>query len=162
MTLPRAILILAAVMFTLAAEMPRTFILVRHAERAGQDSDSELSEAGHKRASLLAEVLRDINPGFIFTSEFRRTKQTAAPLAKTKGLVPVAVATTPALIGRLKALAPGSVAIVINHSNTVPEIAAALGASTPPIEDSEFDRMLLIRWSPPSPAEILTLRYGPK
>lgn len=38
-----------------------TIILVRHAEKAAADADTELSKAGKDRAERLARVLKDAN-----------------------------------------------------------------------------------------------------
>src|SRR5207302_7571372 len=63
-----------------------TVFIVRHAEKADDSKDAELSEAGRARAEALANMLRDSKIGVICTTEFKRTQQTAAPLAKALGL----------------------------------------------------------------------------
>jgi phosphohistidine phosphatase SixA len=113
------------------------FFVVRHAERAddGMSSqagaDPELSEAGHARARRLAEMLRDTGIQQIFTTEYRRTRQTGEPLAETLKLQPVVVTAkgSDTLIERLHAAKGAS--LVIGHSNTMPEILKGLGVSAP-------------------------------
>jgi broad specificity phosphatase PhoE len=66
-------------------------IVVRHAERADDGAsaatsmagspDPELSEVGKARAQKLATMLADAGVVAIYTTEYRRTKDTAAPLA---------------------------------------------------------------------------------
>jgi broad specificity phosphatase PhoE len=63
-----------------------TVFIVRHAEKADDSKDADLSEAGRARAEALANMLRDSKISVIYTTEFKRTQQTAAPLAKTLGL----------------------------------------------------------------------------
>ncbi len=57
-----------------------TIIQVRHAEKTGPTGDVLFTEAGHKRAALLAKVLADINLTAVYTSEFRHTQETAEPV----------------------------------------------------------------------------------
>src|SRR6476619_7693249 len=70
-----------------------TVFIVRHAEKADDSNDAELSEAARARTEALANMLRDSKISVIYTTEFRRTQQTAAPLAKALGLT---VTTLPA------------------------------------------------------------------
>ncbi|MGH9665016.1 MAG: histidine phosphatase family protein, partial [Bryobacteraceae bacterium] len=70
-----------------------TVILVRHAERAsGMTADALLNAQGEARARRLAEALRDAGVRAIYTTEVRRTQQTAAPLAEWLHLKPIVIA----------------------------------------------------------------------
>jgi broad specificity phosphatase PhoE len=114
-----------------AVAEPRIIFLVRHAERADAggpaQADPELSAAGRERAAALARELKDCGIRAIFTSEFKRTRQTAAPLAESLGrraeVVPTKDAAT--IVARLRN-ASGNV-LVVGHSNTISEIIRALG-----------------------------------
>jgi broad specificity phosphatase PhoE len=141
-----------------------TIFLVRHAERADTApgtvpaADPNLSDAGHARADSLAVMLKDAGIRAIFVTEFKRTQQTAAPLAKALGIQPTTVAAkdTPGLIDRMKK-APGNV-LVVGHSNTVPEVVKAMGVTTPvSIGDGEFDNLLIV--TPGTPLRLLRLHY---
>src|SRR5215212_4122138 len=61
-------------------------IVVRHAEKADQSPDTALSAKGRARAKALADLLRGAGVTHIITSEFVRTRDTAAPLAALLGL----------------------------------------------------------------------------
>lgn len=70
-----------------------TIVFVRHAETdlvTGASRDPPLSSRGRARAELLANFVEDIDViagvDAIYTSPFRRTQQTAQPLAKRLGL----------------------------------------------------------------------------
>jgi broad specificity phosphatase PhoE len=122
-------------------------ILTRHAERAdGQatmgSSDPQLSEAGEARARKLAEMLADADVAAIFTTEYRRTKDTAAPLAARAKLTPeiVSAAQMAALVDKIKAHADDTV-FVVGHSNTVPAIIRALGGPAVSIADDEYNNL---------------------
>jgi broad specificity phosphatase PhoE len=132
--------------------VPMTVYLVRHAEKqpaapgAKPDKDPSLSDAGRKRALALVPVMADVELAAVFATELKRTQQTVEPVAKAKGLTVeiVAARDTPALAERIRALA-GKAVLVAGHSNTVPEIAAALGASDPfAIEDDEFGDLFVL------------------
>src|SRR4030095_12239590 len=57
-------------------------VIVRHAEKATNGgSDPDLSSTGLARADALARILKDSGITAIFTSEFKRTQETAAPIA---------------------------------------------------------------------------------
>jgi phosphohistidine phosphatase SixA len=151
-------LLLCAAAF--AADASRTVIVVRHAERAaGMGADVELSKAGQLRAKRLAAMLADSKITAIYTSEVKRTQQTAAPLAKRLGIEPEAIpaANVSALVEKLRA--GTGAALVVGHSNTVPEILKALGAgAVPPINDAEYTRLYVVTLSGAQATAVL-LRY---
>src|SRR5438093_7590296 len=71
---------------TVASAEP-VVVIVRHAEKAASDGgDPDLSPAGRARAEELARILKDSGITAIFTSEFKRTQQTAAPIAASTGI----------------------------------------------------------------------------
>lgn len=130
-----------------------TVFVVRHAERADSGgptggtmaADPDLSAAGRARAESLATVLKDAGIVVVFATEFKRTQQTAAPLAKATGLsVTTAPTETAALVEIVKATI-GNV-LVVGHSNTVPELIKALGVTTPvTVGDAEYDNLFIVR-----------------
>lgn len=122
-----------------------TVFIVRHAEKADDSKDAELSEAGRARAQALANMLRDSKISAIYTTEFKRTQQTAAPLASALGLT---VTTLPAenkaaLVEKLRA--SNSPSLVVGHGNTIPGIIKALGITEPVnIPDSDYDNLFVV------------------
>lgn len=169
----RAAFLLAAVVLALPlpafaqATAPSVVILVRHAEKAAAPADDPaLSEAGLARAQALAASLRDAGVTAIVTTQFKRTRDTAQPLAAARGLQPEVVA---AAKGEAHAQAvaaavrrhAGGVVLVVGHSNTVPAIIAALGGPRlPDLCDSAYaDLFVLV----PGAAEskLVRSRYGP-
>jgi phosphohistidine phosphatase SixA len=160
---PTLIFLLIACAAPLAAQPAPWVILVRHAERAGgMSADVGISPAGRCRAEVLAKLLADTGITRIYTSEVARTQQTAEPLAKKLGIAPEGVPAKDieGLVAKLRAGAPRGVALVVGHSNTLPEIVARLGAGTvPPIGDSEYDRMFIVTLTGANQAALLTLRY---
>jgi broad specificity phosphatase PhoE len=120
---------------TPAAAATKVYV-VRHAERASAtDRDSPLSAAGAERARALAAVLADSGIAGVILTQYRRTQETAAPLARARGLTPEVVAVAGPVEEHAAAVArlvreryAGRSVLVVGHSNTVSAIIAALGA----------------------------------
>lgn len=126
------------------------FVLVRHAEKAGDDpKDPSLSDAGLARAQRLADALADAPLAAAYATAYRRTQSTAAPSAARHGIaVTTYDASQPAAAfaaGLRQAHVAGTV-LIVGHSNTVPALAAALcGCEVAPMREDEFDRRIDIR-----------------
>lgn len=140
-------------LFCASAASAQTVFLVRHAERADagmaaasmSGADPDLSGAGMARAEALAATLKDAGIRAIFTTEYKRTQQTAMPLARQLGIPPTVVTSKDpeGLVRRLKSAA-GNV-LVVGHSNTVPEILKALGVHDRiTIEETAFDNLFVV------------------
>src|SRR5881394_2278280 len=105
-----------------------TIFIVRHAEKAGDDdNDPDLSEIGRARAETLARILKDAEITAIYTTEFKRTQQTAAPLAKILGLNVTTVSGKDSAELKSKLHDSHGNILVISHSNTIPELIKGLG-----------------------------------
>ena len=114
--------------------------LTRHAEkglRGPDDEDPPLSAKGRARAKALTEHLKDAEIAAIYVTQHRRTQETAAELARLRSLSPhvVPAGSTQELVDHLLRHHRGERVLVVGHSNTVPEIIAALGVATPVVMD---------------------------
>jgi broad specificity phosphatase PhoE len=151
----RRLIAAAALILGLAANTSAqpTVFLVRHAERADGGStsgsmmaaDPDLSGAGTLRAQALARMLKDAKITAIYTTEFKRTKQTAAPLATLTGVRATEVSSKdlPGLLKKIRA-GTGNV-LVVGHSNTIPAVLKDLGIAEPvTIDDAEYDNLLIV------------------
>jgi phosphohistidine phosphatase SixA len=132
-------------------------VLIRHADvTAGGGTDPPLNAAGVARAEELRHVLGDTGIQEIFVSEFLRTQQTAAPLAGDLSLARTVIADPSATVAAIRDLPSSSAALVIGHTNTLPDIATGLGASSfPAIGATEFDRLFV-----QDRGRVTALRYG--
>ncbi len=148
-----------------------TVIFVRHAEKAAEPSDDPgLSEAGKRRAAELARQLvdADVVPGLgvdaVFSTPYRRTEETAKPVADALGLTINAydAADTELFIEELVREYKGKIILVVGHSNTVPEMIGNMGASkkVPPIAENEYDNIYLVSIPWFGKTKTIRLRYG--
>jgi len=121
-------------------------VIVRHAEKAADGgSDPDLSAAGRTRADALARILKDSGITGIFTSEFKRTQETAAPTAISAHVTPTVVAAkdTAALVAKLHQL--NGNALVVGHGDTIPNLVKALGINVPVnISDADYSELFIV------------------
>jgi broad specificity phosphatase PhoE len=141
-----------------------TFIVIRHAEKVDASRDPDLSPAGHARAQALAASLGERELAAAYATEFKRTSQTLAPTVQARGL---AITPYPAghpatdFAARLRAAHPRGTVLIAGHSNTVPDIVAALCAcAVAPMADYEYDRMSIVRLDADGSARLDVTRYG--
>ena len=126
-----------------------TVILVRHAEKDTTPGakDPALTSEGVTRAQRLAVMLKGAGIDTIYSSEFRRTKATVAPLSAGIGVPTVVIPAgdMAGLVHRLKTQHGGETVIVSGHSNTLPQIMQALGVTpTPRITDGDYDGLYVV------------------
>lgn len=131
----------------LAEPNSTTILLVRHAEKETNGaSDPALTAVGEERADRLAQLLHPFGVTHVWSSDYRRCRDTAAPLLEASGLELELYdpRNLPALVERLRAT-PGR-HLVVGHSNTTPALAELLGGDggEPIYEPSEYDRLYLL------------------
>ena len=89
-------------------------------------------------------------------SSLQRTQATAQPLADDLGLQPIIQDDAASIADVIRHLADSTTALVVGHTNTVPDVVARLGGLTmTPIAGTEFDRLLVL-----ANHRLCTLRYG--
>jgi amino acid transporter/phosphohistidine phosphatase SixA len=143
------------------AHAQKLVLIVRHAERADQgmqdEVDPTLSAAGQARAEKLAAMLADADIKAIYVTAYRRTQQTAAPLAARIHVKPEPIpSTTPALVARLKSEHANHVVLIVGHSNTIGDIIKALGGPGVAIGDREYDNLFVLV---PATGAMTRIRY---
>jgi broad specificity phosphatase PhoE len=158
--------LLVAVSLGAAPNPVTTVILVRHAEKASQDDDTPLSAIGLARANELARVLASVKVDAIYTTQFKRTKETAAPLAQALGLTPIERRTgetyAAELAKHILAENRGQTVVVVGHSNTTLPVLRALGATgeLPAIPESQFDNLFVLTDVAGATPNVVALRFG--
>ena len=115
------------------------YYVMRHLQKA-DGPDPALSAEGRANAERLAAWFDGrAKPQAIYASPTRRARDTAAPLAARLGLTVKEYdpADTAALVARVRA--ESGPVLVVGHSNTVPDIVAALGGTRPePLADTDY------------------------
>ena len=149
------------------AELPResgpvVVYLVRHAEKADDGTvDPPLTIAGQIRVRVLQALLTDVYLTQVHTTNWRRTQDTARPIAEAAGLQPSVYdpEDLAALASTIRAR-PGK-HFVAGHSNTTPQLVEALGGDPGgPIHEMEYDRLYIVTIPPGSTPLTTLLRFG--
>lgn len=143
------------------SQEPVQIFLVRHAEKMKDRQDPDLTEAGHARAESLARILADANITDIHSSDYKRTLQTADPLAKALG-IDIALydpRDLPKMADYLKNTR--GIHLVVGHSNTTPPLTELLGGEphTPIVEETEYDRLYMVSMAEDGSVTSTLLRY---
>jgi 2,3-bisphosphoglycerate-dependent phosphoglycerate mutase len=157
-------IILFSLLSTAYAQEATTIILVRHAEKVSDGSkDPELTDAGKARAIALAKLLKEVKVDAIYSTGFKRTQNTVAPLAMAKNLT---LSSYDAMKGEeidqmLKKF-PGGTIVVCGHSNTTPWVANYLVGKEKEFkdfEDSDYDNILVVNVIEKGKAKVTWLTY---
>ena len=164
------VLLLLAAAPALRAQHPTVVILVRHAEKVvpnPPDGDPPLTPAGMARAQALAEHLALTGVHAIISSQWQRTRATAAPLAARLGLEPEIISTSgaqaqpEAVAASIRANHRGHTVLVVGHSNSIPQTIRALGGpELPDICDSQYANLYVLVLDATGPPTFISSRYG--
>lgn len=163
------VLVLLGAPIALVEAQASYVVLARHAEKSGLTDTASLTSAGEQRAADLAKVLAGTRLDAIISTQYTRTRRTAAPTAAHAALEPMIIegggsvmAHAAAVARAIDALAPGSAVLVVGHSNTLAPIIAALGGPTlPNLCDPEYSTLLVLeRPAPAAPWRFMRARYG--
>jgi 2,3-bisphosphoglycerate-dependent phosphoglycerate mutase len=146
-----------------------TVIFVRHAEKALlPEGDPSLSAAGQQRAAELARQLvdADVVAGIdaIYSTSYRRTEETVQPVAEALNL-PITsydASNTETIVDEIVRAHKGKIVLVVGHSNTVPAMIGAMGASkkVPEIDEYEYDNIYVVSIPWFGKTKTIRLRYG--
>jgi broad specificity phosphatase PhoE len=155
-----AVLAAGALLWTL--QDTTTVIVVRHAEKiADGTKDPALAPEGVARAARYAARYGGAGLTAVYATPFKRTRDTAAPVAAAAG---VAVTETDpkdaaALAERIVEEHRGDTVFVVGHSNTIGPIVQALGGEAPTeIADTAYDDVFIVTAPRFGPVSTLHLR----
>ena len=134
-----------------AQPAPYPVYVMRHLNTPAGEPDPDLLPEGRAGAVALADLMETDpfqgarRPVAIYVSDYKRTRQTAAPLAArlALNLTVYDPRDTAGLIARVRA-ERGPV-LIVGHSNTVPDIIAALGGTRPaPLVHEDFGDLWVV------------------
>lgn len=129
------------------AEPDATYYLVRHAEKTKDKKDPALTDAGGQRALDLAARLKEVPLSKIYSSDYIRTRDTAAPIAGATGLNVVIYDPRDLEGFSQELLKETGHILVVGHSNTTPQLSELLGGDggSPIVEATEYDRLYILK-----------------
>lgn len=163
------LLILSLLVYQGALAQITTFILIRHAEKATGDEmknmdakDPDLSEAGRQRAQRLAAMLKETKIDAIYSTSYKRTQHTVAPLASAKGIAVIAYEPKKGdVIDEMLKKHAGGTIVVCGHSNTTPWVANYLlgKEELKDFDDSEYGNVLVVEVTEKGRGKLVWLRY---
>lgn len=169
----QAVIVYAGIAVGLAwffeSQATTTIIFVRHAEKElNVGDDPGLSEAGRRRVAELTRQLLDADVvagvDAIYTTPFRRSRETALPLAAELNLEinTYDAADKETVLETILKKHKGKIILVVGHSDTLPELIANLGASkkVPPIDEMEYDNIYIISIPWFGKTKTIRLRFG--
>lgn len=110
-------------------EQITTYYLVRHAEKDrsnSEDKNPNLTTEGLQRAERWNTVLSNITFDAVYTTNYNRTQQTAAPIAKKNNLRPIIYEAREMKNDSFINDTNGKTVFIVGHSNTIPQIVNTL------------------------------------
>ncbi len=115
-----------------------TYYFIRHAEKDRSNSsekDPHLTAEGHKRAQNWSSILQHIPFDAVYSTDYKRTKETGQPIATENGLEINTYMVSTAYEDTFKTATKGKTVLIIGHSNTIPDFVNAV------IGNKKYDEM---------------------
>ena len=103
-----------------------TYYLIRHAEKDRTNNTNKnpnLNSDGVIRSEKWAKNFENIKLDGVYSTDYNRTQQTAAPTAKSKGLIVQSYNPSKMYDSIFKKNTKGKTVLVVGHSNTTPVFA---------------------------------------
>jgi phosphohistidine phosphatase SixA len=139
-------ILLCVVVQNSIAQNKTTLYLIRHAEKADQSADPELSPVGAARAVKWVNYFEKTPIDMFYSTNYKRTQQTCAPIAVSKKKEIQVYQPEGLDLQKLIEDHPGKTILIVGHSNSIPKhINQLLGNATyETIPDSEFGRLYIV------------------
>lgn len=136
----------------IAAQKKKTFILIRHAEKETSEmadqNDPPLNAAGKERAERLVNKIGKFHPGAIYSTDYKRTKETVEPLAEKRNkTVQIYDGGKPQeLVSSIMSSKTKRV-VIVGHSNTIPPLVNLITGKDlfKNLQDPEYSVIWVIR-----------------
>jgi broad specificity phosphatase PhoE len=168
-SLRQFIFLCATVVATSAASAQSTLVfLVRHGEKAAEPAaNPPLTAEGEARARALVDVLAHAGISVVISTPYERTLATVRPIAAKLGIIVDTIPIAGGVPAHAQAVAAavkkhaGKAVLVVGHSNTILQIAAALGApSMPDLCDGDYDQLVTLQLLPAGAPRMTRTRFG--
>lgn len=110
-------------------ENTSVYYFIRHAEKDRSDSTNKnpsLTLKGLERANKWALFFKDKNIAAVYSTNYKRTQQTALPIAKEQNLEIISYTAKELISEKFIANNKGKNIVIVGHSNTTPELVNSL------------------------------------
>ncbi|GAA4811209.1 phosphoglycerate mutase family protein [Litoribaculum gwangyangense] len=130
-------------------ESTSIFYFIRHAEKDRSDSTNQnphLNKQGSLRAEKWNDVFKNISFDAIYSTDYNRTRETAAPTASKNNLELIIYNPKTIDISKFLSDNEGKHVLVVGHSNTTPDfVNKILGSETyEDIDDSNNKNLYIV------------------
>lgn len=142
-------LLLLALLFlniSFAQSKTTTYYFIRHAEKIDSSQNPDLSEKGLKRSELWNKIFSEISFDEIYSTDYKRTLQSASPTATTKKIKIKLYNPKTLNIESFKKETLGKKVLIVGHSNTTPKFVNDIINQNlfSDIEDETFGNLYII------------------
>ena len=130
-------------------ENTSVYYFIRHAEKDRSDSTNKnpsLTIQGLERANKWALFFKDKNIAAVYSTNYKRTQQTALPIAKEQNLEIISYTAKELITEKFTANNKGKNIVIVGHSNTTPELVNRLLGEKKyeDIADSENNNVFIV------------------
>ena len=130
-------------------ENTSVYYFIRHAEKDRSDSTNKnpsLTIQGLERANKWALFFKDKNIAAVYSTNYKRTQQTALPIAKEQNIEIINYTTKELISEKFIANNKGKNIVIVGHSNTTPELVNSLLGEKKyeDIADSENNNVFIV------------------
>ena len=138
--------LLLVVQLSFAQHKTTTIYFIRHAEKIDSSKNPDLSSVGLERAAHWGKIFSETTFDAIYSTDFKRTQQTAAPTAENKKLDITLYDAKSLDFDKFKSDNLGKTILVVGHSNTTPDFVNKLINQTvyAAIEDTTFGNLYIV------------------
>lgn len=141
--------------------------LVRHAEKEKDGGkDPKLTYVGQQRAAALVDILQKVDIAAVYSTNYKRTRNTAKPLASAKKLkiqLYNPMDSRKFLDGVLEKH-KGKTILVVGHSNTIPLLINSLLGEEKyeSLDENEYSNLFMVSIVYGRDADVVQLTFNPK
>lgn len=131
------------------SQQTTTYYLVRHAEKDlsnPSERNPELTKIGHERAESWSAILGTIKFDAVYSTNFKRTFDTAIPTANKNNLEVEIYGVRNFDLEIFKSATKGKNVLIVGHSNTIPFLANDIigEQAYQQIDDKDYSNLFII------------------
>lgn len=142
-------IILCSLLINAQESNTTTYFLIRHAEKVSEnpaDKNPDLNERGFQRAENWEKVLKHISFDAIYATNYKRTLNTVAPIARKMNLITLIYNPSKVDFYHFQLECAGKNVLIVGHSNTIPQFVNELihQQKYQEMNDDEFSYLYIV------------------